>query len=151
MLDCFNVPRCGSTPIRVNPKPPLCVLIECCGFTRFVESGCGFDVAHRTEELGHMATTRTCMYLCVGLDKIFVYFETVVHESPILSFPPPTCIAYPGTIPLHAHWTVYNSPSHLPCVCYTPYNVDNNNIVSRPICATQREYGLWCLSLFLSG
>jgi len=86
-----------------------------------------------------LAFTRYCHYQScmvhdtqIGLYKIFVYFETVVHESPILSFPPPTCIAYPGTTPLHAHWTVYNSPSHLPCVCYTLYNIDSNNIVSRP-------------------
>jgi len=38
---------------------------------------------------------------CLGLYKIFVYFEDVVHESTILSPLPPTCIAHPGAISLH--------------------------------------------------
>jgi len=42
----------------------------------------------------------------LGLYKIFVYFEAIVHESTILSFPPPTCIAHPGAILLHDNWTV---------------------------------------------
>ena len=37
----------------------------------------------------------------VGLYKIFVYFEAIVHESTILSCSPPTCIAHPGAILLH--------------------------------------------------
>jgi len=36
-----------------------------------------------------------------GLYKIFVNVEAVVHESTHLSFPPPTCIAHLGAIPLH--------------------------------------------------
>jgi len=44
--------------------------------------------------------------LWVGLYKIFVYFEAVVHEPTILSFPTPTCIAHPGAILLHDDWTV---------------------------------------------
>ena len=67
--------------------------------------------------------------LVIGLYKIFVYFEAVVHESTIPPCPPPTCIVYPGAILLHDHWTVYDSPSDLPCVCYIPYNIGNNNIV----------------------
>jgi len=43
-----------------------------------------------------------------------------VHESTILSFPPPACIAHPGAILLHGYWTVYDSRSGLPFVCYTP-------------------------------
>jgi len=42
----------------------------------------------------------------VDIYKIFVYFEAIVHESTILSFPPPTCIAHPGAILLHDDWTV---------------------------------------------
>jgi len=42
----------------------------------------------------------------LGLHKIFVYFEAVVHESTILLFPPPICIAHPGAILLHDDWTV---------------------------------------------
>jgi len=68
----------------------------------------------------------------IGLYKTFVYVETVVHESTILS-PPPTCIANPVAILLHHYWTVYNSPSNLPCVCYTPHIIGNNNIVYRPM------------------
>jgi len=68
----------------------------------------------------------------LGLHKMFVYFEAVLHESTIFSFPPPTCttcIAHPGAILLHDEWKVYDSPSDLPFVCYTPYNIGNNNIV----------------------
>jgi len=43
-----------------------------------------------------------------------------VHESTIVSFPPPTCIAHPGAILSHEYWTVYDSPSDLPlCMLYT--------------------------------
>jgi len=65
----------------------------------------------------------------LGLYKIFVYLEAVAHESTILLFPPHTRIAHPGAILLHDYWTVYDSPSDLPFACYTPYNIDNNNIV----------------------
>jgi len=44
--------------------------------------------------------------LCVGLYKIFVYVEAVVHESTILSSPLPTCIAHPDAVLLHDYWTV---------------------------------------------
>ena len=40
-----------------------------------------------------------------------------MHESIILSFTPPTCIAHPGAILLHDYWAVYDSPSDLPCAC----------------------------------
>ena len=43
----------------------------------------------------------SCGDLHLGLYTIFVYFEAVVHESTIFSFPPPTCIAHPGAIPMH--------------------------------------------------
>jgi len=54
--------------------------------------------------------TYTYAYVCIGLYTyiyiflqlslftIFVYFEAIVHEPTILSFPPPTCIAHPGAI-----------------------------------------------------
>jgi len=54
-----------------------------------------------------------------------------VHEPTILSFPPPTCNAHPGAVVVHAYWTAYDSPPDLPFVCYTPYNVGNNNIVKK--------------------
>ena len=65
----------------------------------------------------------------VGLYKIFVYYEAVVHESCILAFPPPTCIAHPGAVLLHDYWTAYDFPSDLSFVCYAPYTIGNNNIV----------------------
>ena len=42
----------------------------------------------------------------VGLYKILVYVQAVVHESTVLSFPPPTCIVHLGAIFLHVYWTV---------------------------------------------
>jgi len=72
---------------------------------------------------------RVCRGWLIGLDKIFFYFKSFVHESVVLSFPPTTYIAYPGAIPLHDYWTVYDSPSDLPFVCYTPYNIGNNIIM----------------------
>jgi len=39
--------------------------------------------------------------LQLGHYKRLVYFEAVVHESPILSPPPSICIAHPGAILLH--------------------------------------------------
>jgi len=65
----------------------------------------------------------------LGLYKIFVYFEAVLHESTIFSFSPPTYNAHPGAILLHDYWTVYDSPSDLPFVFYTPYKTGNKNIV----------------------
>jgi len=65
----------------------------------------------------------------IGLYKIFVYFEAVVHESTILSPPRPTCIAHPGAILLHDYCTVYGSlPEHW-FVRYTPPNIGNYNLV----------------------
>jgi len=51
-----------------------------------------------------------------------------VHKS---TPPPPplTCNAHPDAVLLHDYWTAYDSPSDLPFVCYTPYNIGNNNIV----------------------
>jgi len=63
----------------------------------------------------------------IGLYKIFVYFEAVVHETSFL--PPPTCIAHRGAILVHDCWTVYDSPSDFPFVCYTPHTIGNYNIV----------------------
>jgi len=65
----------------------------------------------------------------LGLHQIFIYFEAVVQEATIRSFPPPTCISrHPGAILLHDYWTVYNPPRapDLSCVCVTPYNIGNN-------------------------
>jgi len=65
----------------------------------------------------------------VGLYKILLYFEAVVHESTIAPFPSPTCIAHSGAKQFHDYSTVYDSLSDLPFVCYTLYNIGNNNIV----------------------
>ena len=66
-----------------------------------------------------------------------------MHESTILSFPSPTCIAHPSAILLHDYPAVYDSPSDLPFVCYTPYNIGNNNIVYRPSEEQPRRPGAW--------
>jgi len=42
----------------------------------------------------------------VGLYKIFFYFESFVHESIVLSFLPPTCIAHTVAILLHDYWAI---------------------------------------------
>ena len=42
----------------------------------------------------------------LGLYNILFYFEASVHESTILSFPAPTCIAHPGAVLLHDYWAV---------------------------------------------
>jgi len=55
-----------------------------------------------------------------------------MHESTILSFLPPTCIAHPGAALLHDSWTENDAPSELSFVGYAPYNTGNNNTVLRP-------------------
>jgi len=51
--------------------------------------------------------------------------------------PSPTCIVHPGAIPLHDHRTVYKSPSDLPFVGATPYNIGNNKSMLRPSSMSQ--------------
>ena len=64
-------------------------------------------------EAGHGVLPR----LPVGLYKIFVDFEAVVHKSTILSAPPSLfALPCPSAILLHDYWTVYDSPSDLPFV-----------------------------------
>jgi len=75
------------------------------------------------------ADARWEVSLRLGLYKIFVYFEAVVHKPIIISFTPPTCNSHPGAVLLHGYWTVYDSPSDLLFVSYTLYNIGNNNIV----------------------
>jgi len=49
-----------------------------------------------------------------------------VHESTILSCPPPTCIAHPGAMLLHDYWAVYDPPSDISFVYHTPYHMCHN-------------------------
>ena len=45
--------------------------------------------------------------MCVsGLYKIVIYFESFVHESIVLSFLEPTCIAHTVAILLHDYWAI---------------------------------------------
>jgi len=53
------------------------------------------------------------MSLYIGLYKIFLYFESFVHESNLLLFLPPICIAHPVAILLHNCRAVNNPLSTL--------------------------------------
>ena len=48
----------------------------------------------------------------VGLHKIFVYVESFMHESVVLSPPPPTCISHTVAILLHDYWALYRTSSN---------------------------------------
>jgi len=63
------------------------------------------------------------------LYKIWFDFEAFVHETSILSLPPPTCKAYPIEILLYVNCALHDAPRDLPCVCHTLDNTGNNNIV----------------------
>ena len=63
--------------------------------------------------------------------------EASEHESTILSFPTPTCIAHPGAILLHDYWAVSAPTSDIPFVYHTPDTIGHCNIVQRPIHAPQ--------------
>jgi len=67
--------------------------------------------------------------LQLGRYKIFFYFESFVHESNLLSFLPPTCIAHPVAIPLHDYRAVYDPPLDPPSICHAPYKIGNYNVV----------------------
>jgi len=79
----LGVARCGRSAGGV-----LCALWA----VSAVVLGRGYPVGVRISSSS--SQTRGCE---VSLHKIFVYVEAVVHESPILAFSPPTCIAHPGT------------------------------------------------------
>jgi len=65
----------------------------------------------------------------VGLYKIFFHLFVCVQESAIRSFPPPTCIGHTVATLMHDDWAVYEPPPDLRCVCLTPYNIGDGNIV----------------------
>jgi len=65
----------------------------------------------------------------LGLYKIVSSFEWFVHESIVLSFFRPACIAPTAAILLHDYWAVSRPPLDLPCVFHAPSNIGNNNIV----------------------
>jgi len=70
------------------------------------------------------------LVLYLSLYKRFVYFEAIVHESTIRSLTPAAhlyCPPWCNTIPQLLD--SIRLPSDLPLVCYTPYNIDNGNIV----------------------
>jgi len=54
----------------------------------------------------------------ITLYQIFVYFESFVHESTVLSFLPPPCIAHTVAILLHDHCAMYAPPPHRPPLLY---------------------------------
>jgi len=46
----------------------------------------------------------------LGLYKMFFYFQSFVHESIVLSFFWPACIAHTVAILLHNYWAIYDPP-----------------------------------------
>ena len=73
------------------------------------------------------------MLLSVWVDPsaehIFVPFESVVHKSIILVFPPTICIARTIAMALRVYRAIYDPPHDPPFVCHTPYSIGNGNIV----------------------
>ena len=55
----------------------------------------------------------------LDLYKILFYFEPWVHESIVLSFFRPACIAYTVAILLHGYWAIYDPSSTSLCMPYT--------------------------------
>jgi len=104
------------------------------GPCRWARGGKGWLILHkRLEGKEYLVKANSRLQASrIGLHKRLYFCETVMHESTIRSFPPPTCIARPDAIVLHDYWAVYDSPSELSSsVCYAPYNIghNNNNIV----------------------
>ena len=58
-----------------------------------------------------------------------VLLLSFVHESIVLSFFRPACIAHTITILLHGYRAIYDPPLDLNLVYHTPYNIGNDNIV----------------------
>ena len=48
-------------------------------------------------------------------------------------------LTHTGAIQLHDYWAVYDSPTDRLCVCYTPHNICNDNIMLRPSCSQRVE------------
>jgi len=88
---------------------------------------CGTLYAWVHLHISFYRVTQEVAYL--GLYRTLFYFEAHMHELTILATPTPTCIAHPGVTLMHGYWAVCDSPSELPCVCYSPHNIGNNYIV----------------------
>jgi len=58
----------------------------------------------------------------LGLHKIFFYYESFMHESIILSFPQPTCIAHTVAVLLHGYCAICAPPQPPFCMLYTIQN-----------------------------
>ena len=56
-----------------------------------------------------------------GLYQIFFDFKLFLHESIVLSFFRPACIALIVAILLHDDWAIYKPPS--PSLVYVPYTI----------------------------
>jgi len=61
--------------------------------------------------------------------KILCHFKALLWLSIILLLPPPTSKAYPIAISLHDQCAIYARPPTPPCLCHTPYNIGDGNIV----------------------
>jgi len=121
--------------LRVEDKPPQTRRPHSIGLCSPLSEGPDPGTAQRHVNAGSpfyrfaRVITQVGAPCQVGLYKIFVDFESVVHESTILTFRPPARIAIPGAMLLHAYWTVFGPPFDFPFVCYTPYTINNNDIV----------------------
>jgi len=56
-------------------------------------------------------------------DLVFVYFCSFVHESIVLSFSRPACIAHTVAIPLHGFWAIPDPSATSLLYGLTPYNI----------------------------
>jgi len=65
----------------------------------------------------------------LGLCNVFFYVQSFMHESIVLSFVRPACIAHIVAIRLHGYWAIYDSPSNLRFVRHTPYNIGYDKIL----------------------
>ena len=54
---------------------------------------------------------RLLLRLQLDFYKIFFYFQSFVHESIVLSFFRPACIAHAVAILFHDYWAIYDPPS----------------------------------------
>jgi len=68
------------------------------------------ELKRRKYQIKARYQVRADALLRLGLYKILYYLEAFVHDSIILSLPPPTCIARTIAILLHVYCAIYDAP-----------------------------------------